>query len=110
MNQGDMDRDEFVRKLEDIIKKAAHQMDEALQRNDIAQFSKAAEAWGQASGVWLQAAQGMSWEKAEAVMIGFATGGELDKWVHERRPGPAPTVLSLYPPYKPNRPERDNER
>ncbi|EFH85390.1 hypothetical protein [Ktedonobacter racemifer] len=75
MNQGDMDWDEFVRKLEDIIKKAAHQMDEALQRNDIAQFSKAAEAWRQASGVWLQAAQGMSWEKAEAVMIGFATGG-----------------------------------
>ncbi|GHO63300.1 hypothetical protein KSC_021920 [Ktedonobacter sp. SOSP1-52] len=105
-----MEREKFVRRLENTIKWATQRMDEAQRKGDTESFNRASMAWQQASLLWLEAAQGMSREKAAAVMIGFATGGELAKWVDERRPGPPPSVLSLYPPYDPKRRERDDER
>lgn len=72
---GDMERGQFIKGLESAIQQAAQRMDEAQQHKDLMRFSIAADAWKQASGLWLQAAQGMTWEKAQAVMIGFATGG-----------------------------------
>jgi hypothetical protein len=92
-----LERGEFLRKLEDAIQQAALVMeDAALNNQNMAQFQEASEAWRQAQGLWLQASENMSAEKAQAVMVGFATGGELNRWLEERRPGPPPTVLELY--------------
>jgi hypothetical protein len=96
MNPGDMERGEFITQLEDAIQQAAQRMDKAQRKDDMARFHMAAEVWRQAQILWLQAAQSISAEKAQAVMICFAAGGELAKWLDEKRPGPPPSVLVLY--------------
>ena len=55
-----------------------------------------AEACRDAQLFWLQASQGMSPEKANAVLVGFALAGEVQRWMEERQPGLPPTVLDLY--------------
>jgi hypothetical protein len=97
---GDMERGAFIQGVESAIQQAAQRMGEAQQNNDLVRFRLAADAWRQAQILWLQATQNMTSEKAEAVMIGFAAGGELDKWANSPQPGPPPSVLSLYPKWQ----------
>ncbi len=56
---------------------------------------RVSQSWRLAQEDWLQVARGMSYEKARAVMVGFALG-EVMKWMEERRPGPPLLVLTLY--------------
>ena len=96
MLSGDMEKSELIRQTEDAIDQAAHNMDKAMQRSDLAQLKDAAEAWRRAQELWLQAAQNMTPEKAHAIMVEFATGGALSRWQEQQLPGPPPDVRSLY--------------
>lgn len=98
MNPDDMEQGEFIQKLEDAIQQASKKMESAIRQNDNVKFTMASEAWRQAQLLWLQTAQNMSPEKAQATLVSFAIAGDLDKWVEENRPGPPPTILSLYKP------------
>jgi len=91
-----MEKNEFIRKLEGATQQAAEAMKDAMTHNDMARFQSTAEGWRQSQETWLQATQGMGPEKARAVMVGFATGGEMAKWQTQRSPGPPPSVFSLY--------------
>src|SRR5438105_14625840 len=91
-----MERGEFIRQLEDAIQQSAMRMEQAILREDMVRFKRAAEAWKQAQLLWLQVAQGMSPEKAGAAMVSFALAGDLNRWMAERRPVPPPSILSLY--------------
>jgi hypothetical protein len=92
---GDMERGEMIRQLESVIQQGIEVMEDARLNKKTARLQSAMEGWRQAQGMWLQVARGMSPEKAQAVMVGFAVG-ELTKWMEERRPGPPPSVLTLY--------------
>lgn len=86
-------KDELIQMSEQVIHNTLKVMEKTPE--DDPEFQRAVEAHRGAEELWLQVAQGMSPEKARAVIIGFAFG-ELRKWMDERRPGPPPTVLDLY--------------
>jgi hypothetical protein len=93
-----MERNEFIKQCEELIDVFEHDLHrEATKENpDRIAFARLAEGYRLAQEHWLLAARGMSPEKARAVMVGFALN-ELTKWMNERRPGPPPSVLTLYP-------------
>jgi hypothetical protein len=92
---GAMERHEFIRKNEEVIHLLEQDMQRAVERKDSKALARLAQGWRLANENWLLAARGMSPEKANTVMVGFALG-ELSKWMEERRPGPPPSVLTLY--------------
>ena len=71
-------------------------MKKAVDTNDEQRFKQASEVWSQAQGTWLIIAQHMTPGKAHAVMVGFATAGELNTWMEQEIPGPPPCVFDLY--------------
>jgi hypothetical protein len=92
---GGMERGEYIRTMEEAIHLCEQDMQRAVQRNDSQALARLAQGWRLANENWLLVARGMRPEKAHAVMVGFAVG-ELSKWMEERRPGPPPSVLTLY--------------
>lgn len=90
-----MERGEFIRRCEEAIHKSEHLLHQAAMAHDSKALVRLSQGWRLAQESWLLAARGMSPEKARAVMVGFAVG-ELTKWKEERRPGPPPSVLTLY--------------
>ena len=90
-----MERGEYIRKMEEVIHLGERGMHQAALSHDSEALAKFSEGFRLAQLEWLQAARGMSFEKANAVLIGF-TMGEVTKWMEERRPGPPPSVLTLY--------------
>ncbi|HWS84569.1 MAG TPA: hypothetical protein VN207_09960 [Ktedonobacteraceae bacterium] len=96
MHSGAIEKQEFIKQLEDAIEQAAQVMASSVTSNDMGQFQGAAEAWRLAQETWLQATQDMSPEKAHAAMVGFSMGGDLAKWQEQKEPGPPPSILSLY--------------
>ena len=68
-------------------------MEEAINADDQPRFEHMAQKYIEAQETWLIIARNMTPEKAKSVMIGFATGGELNKWLEENRPGPPPSRL-----------------
>ena len=91
----DMERGEYIRELEKLIPQFQQDMHQAAMRKDSQALTRLSQGFNMAQTDWLQVARGMSLEKARAVMVGFAMG-ELTKWMEERRPGPPPSVLTLY--------------
>ncbi len=91
-----MERNEFIKQCEVSIHQFEPLAHQAVMRNDFNTFSRLAEGWKLANENWLLAARGMNPEKARVVMTGFAMN-ELTKWMDEHRPGPPPSVLTLYP-------------
>ncbi len=78
----------------DTLEQKMHQI--VIQEKDSNKMTQLAAKWRVAQELWLMTARGMSPEKAHAVMIGF-TMNEITNWMNERRPGPPPSVLTLYP-------------
>jgi hypothetical protein len=95
MQQGDVERNEFIKKCEEMIQQFEQQMHQAVMREDGNTLSSLTEGWRLAQESWLVVAQWMSPEKARAVMVGFAMN-ELINWMNERRPSLPPSVLTLY--------------
>ncbi len=96
MQQGNVERNEFITKSEQTIHQFEQQMHQVAMREDGNTLSSVVEGWRLAQESWLIVARGMRPEKARAVMIGFAMN-RLTNWMKERRPGPPPPVLTLYP-------------
>ena len=92
---GRIGRSEYIKSLEATIQQEAQVMEDAIRNQDSERFALGEEDWRLAQIEWLQVARGMSLEKAVAVMVGL-TMGELTRWMVEQRPGPPPSVLSLY--------------
>jgi hypothetical protein len=98
-----MERNVFIRRLEEAIPEFQRQMHQATRNHDKKALVRLSEGFRQAQYEWLMAARGMSSEKARAVMIGFAVG-RLTKWMEGEEPGPPPSVLTLH-----DRPISDRE-
>jgi hypothetical protein len=85
----------YAEELEEKAVKAVEAMKAAVDEDSEQKFKAAAEC-GTAQLTWLVIAQRMTLEKAYAVMVGYATAGELNKWLEERRPGPPPLIFNQY--------------
>ncbi len=72
MQPSDMERNEFIRKLEEEISQFEQEMQQAVERDDGNTLGTLIEGWRLAQENWLLVARGMSPEKARAVMVGFA--------------------------------------
>ena len=89
-------QEEQARELEARTIQAAVDLEKAMDANDLKKLQMAAAIWNQSQEAWLMLTQGMTQEKAHAVMIGFAAAGGLNAWMEQKHPGPPPTVFHLY--------------
>lgn len=86
----------LVQLLEKAIAAAMLEMQAAMLAEDGPRFDLAISKWSEVQLLWLQAAQGMSLEKAAIVFTSFCKAGALETWASSDASGPPPTVLSLY--------------
>jgi len=65
----DMDREGFIKGLEDDLQRATQRQIEAIHSHDLVTFQGAVRSWNWAAETWL-ATQGISQEEAQSLMTG----------------------------------------
>jgi len=97
-SQGKMERGEFISELEVAIKMLTQMMTRlgSTDKSDEKLFEETLEKWKEAQVLWLQAARGMSPEKANATLKGLPMRKEFVQWRKHGMIGNPPTVLDLF--------------